>query len=236
LSFGGLEKARLFYFFDCFTKSLVVFSDDSPTPFPPLLPSIYLSPPPLWRLSAELKSSCTYSSPVSSFPLNSDSKPQLSRKLPPKMVLQVYDARGSFPSSSSFVILFFFSSVTLFRCTECGGHGTVRYSFLFLPRFITITHIPFNLGLLLLPPTYYLYLSTLTPRCSMDGAAVHTILHSRSYSIYLALWVCMAPCGHHRGDSASGRKGFASTDSQSYIYLIAVFLLLALFLSVILIF
>jgi hypothetical protein len=48
LSFGGLEKARLFYFFDCFTKSLVVFSDDSPTPFPPLLPSIYLSlPPPL---------------------------------------------------------------------------------------------------------------------------------------------------------------------------------------------
>lgn len=47
-------------------------------------------------------------------------------------------------------------------------------------------------------------------------------LHSVFYPIYLVLWVAWRHVGITRG-SGVWAEGFASTDSQSYIFLIAVF-------------
>jgi hypothetical protein len=127
------------------------------------------------------------------------------------------------PLSSAFLFSFFF----LFRCTECGGHGTVRYSFFLCRYYLYYTH-PITSGA---PTTSYLphHLSTLTSRCFFGWSTVQR-LHSAeaaqcrgctrvSYTIYLALSVAWHHVGIIGGFGVWAER-FASTDSQSYIYLI----------------
>ena len=139
------------------------------------------------------------------------------------MVLQVYDARGSLPSSSSSSILFIFLFCFVARSVVGMGRSVCLFFLsLHLYRDIHPHHPGATITSYLLP-----HLSTLTSCCSSDtpwcnGCTLSSIPSAWCYGLHGAMWASL-------GDPASGRKGFASTDSQSYIFLIAVFLFLVFF-------
>lgn len=191
----------------------MVFSDDSP-------PRFAFYPTPSCRLSPGLSSSCTYLPPFSAQP---GSQPlvvvQATRKWSCKCTMHAVPCpRHPHPlsfSSSYFVSLHgvwwawdglfvcFFLSLHLYRDIHPHHPGATITSYL-------LSH-----------------LSTLTSRCSSDrpwcnGGTLSSIPSAWCYGLHGAMWASLRY-------PASGRKGFASTDSQSYIFLIAVFLFLVFF-------
>ena len=178
-----------------FSKSLVVFSDDSPPRYALYHPILL----PLWRLSPGLGSSCTYSGHSSP---NPGFNTQSLRKLPENGLASVRCTRFL---ALVILTLCLFHLPTLFRCTECGGHGTVCLVFVFLSRFPSYRDIhPYHPGATIisyLPPL----LSTLTSRCSSDRAwcnscTLPSIPSAWCSGLHGAIWASI-------GDPASGRKG-----------------------------
>lgn len=167
----------------------MVFSDDSPPPVPSTTPYPYTSLP-LWQLRPGLIFSCTYSSPV----LHPSTRiPNLSCRASYQNGLASVRCTWFLALVILFPLLFLLFSA-LFCCTECGGHGTVRYSFFFL-SLLPLLHISRVSGATI--TSYLLYptpSSTLTAHCS-------------PYPIYLALWVAWHHGWASSGESASGRKG-----------------------------
>lgn len=163
----------------------MVFSDDSPPPFPPLLPYISI-PLSFWRLSPGL-TSCTYS-------LLSTRVPKLScrasyhQKWSCKCTMHVVPCPRH-PLSSALFSFYF----VLLHGVWWAWDGSLL--FFFSVATTTITHPQSVWG-------YYYLLphpsSTLTSRCSSDGAQCRGCTLS-SYPICLALWVAWHHGGHHRG-------------------------------------
>jgi hypothetical protein len=128
----------------------------------------------------------------------------LSRKLPPKMVLQVYDARGSLPSSSSFLCFYSRSALFLLHGVWWAWDGSLLF-FLSVAT-TTITHLQSVWGYYYLLPPIPHPSSTLTAHCLLIPSIWRYGLHGTMVGIIggIGVWA----------------EGFASTDSQSYIYLI----------------
>jgi hypothetical protein len=137
------------------------------------------------------------------------------------MVLQVYDARGSLPSSSSFLcvsfLFFFFVSL---HGVWWAWDGSLLFFSLSL---LSLLHTPYYFwgSYYLLPTTSPIYLDIpLFLRMEHSAEAAQCRGCTRvSYTIYLALSVAWHHVGIIGGFGVWAER-FASTDSQSYIYLI----------------
>lgn len=165
---------------------------------------LYLSPS-FWQLRPGLISSCTYSSPV----LHPSTRiPTLSCRASyhPKWSCKVYDARGSLPSSSYFLCFFFCFCFVLLHGVWWAWDGSLL--FFFSLSLLPLLHISRVSG-----ATITSYLLYLTPLIYLDCTLF-------SLSHLLGAMGCMAPWVGIIGGIGVWAEGFASTDSQSYIYLI----------------